>query len=353
MTGFLVLCATLLLVTLVWTTLPLWRPQAVVDAAATRSERRTSSIVVVFAVSALAVGMYAYLSSWDWKAAQTQAQQAASVEDMLARLEEKLAANPEDVQGWLLLGRSYTTLQQFDRARSAYQKAYELTNGDNVEAVVGLGEALALADQTSLTGRAGELFDAALKKAPDHPKALWYGAIAALQGGDLRLGRERLQSLLALGPPPELRTVLERQIQDLDQQLGDAGEGTPSVAPASPAAGGQRAVQVAVSIAPAIQQQIQGSLPLFVIARDPSAAGPPLAVERRSSSEAPLTVELSEADAMMPSRTIATVPRVRIVARVSLTGAPQERSGDFYGEADYDFSRDTGTLQIVIDRTVP
>jgi cytochrome c-type biogenesis protein CcmH len=159
--------------------------------------------------------------------------------------------------------------------------------------------------------------------------------------------------LLALGPPPELRTVLERQIQDLDQQLGDAGEGTPSPAPGSAASSGQRAVQVSVSIAPAIQQQIKSALPLFVIARDPAGGGPPLAVERRSSAEAPLTVELSEADAMMPSRTIATIPRVRVVARVSLTGAPQERSGDFYGEADYDFSKDTGTLQIVIDRTVP
>jgi hypothetical protein len=38
---------------------------------------------------------------------------------------------------------------------------------------------------------------------------------------------------------------------------------------------------------------------------------------------------------------------------LSLSGAPQERSGDFFGEADYDFSKDTGPLQILIDRTVP
>jgi len=51
--------------------------------------------------------------------------------------------------------------------------------------------------------------------------------------------------------------------------------------------------------------------------------------------------------------TIASVPRVQVVARLSRSGAPQAASGDFYGEADYDFSKDTGTLHIVIDRTVP
>jgi len=78
-----------------------------------------------------------------------------------------------------------------------------------------------------------------------------------------------------------------------------------------------------------------------------------LAVQRHSSNEAPLTVQLSEADAMIPTRSIATVPRVKIVARLSRSGAPQERTGDFFGEADYDFGKDKGPLQIVIDRTVP
>ena len=91
--------------------------------------------------------------------------------------------------------------------------------------MIGLGEALAMTDEASLTGRAGRLFDAALAKAPNHPKALWYGSIAALQAGDLRKGRDRLQLLLAQNPPEQLRSVLERQIQDLNQQLNEAGQG--------------------------------------------------------------------------------------------------------------------------------
>ncbi|HEY5810370.1 MAG TPA: hypothetical protein VIT67_20525, partial [Povalibacter sp.] len=215
------------------------------------------------------------------------------------------------------------------------------------------GEALTLMDQASLRGRAGELFNAALAKEPNNPKALWYGGVAALQAGDLRLGRDRLQALLGQNPPDELRAMLERQVQDLNQQLGEAGEGSTATAPVAKAAPQQRVIRATISIAPAVQQQLKGPTPLFVLARDPAGGGPPLAAQRRSSAEAPLSIELSEADAMMPSRTIATVPRVKVVARLSLSGAPQEHSGDFYGEADYDFSKDTGTLQIVIDRTVP
>lgn len=363
MTAFAILCAVMLAAALLWVTLPLLRPQAPVDTSGTRGERRTASAVVALSVAVLAIAMYAGLSNWDWKAVQTETASNANVEEMLQRLETKLASNPQDVEGRLLLGRSYTAMGRFARAADAYQQAYDLTKGENVEAIIGLGEALALADEASLTGRAGELFAAALAKAPTHPKALWYTSMAALQSGDLRTGRDRLQLLMAQNPPQELRGVLERQIQDLNQQLGEAGQsiqkgaqtGVSASGPATATAAAtqQRVIRASITIAPQIQQQLRQPLSLFVLARDPAAGGPPLAVQRRSSAEVPLTLELSERDAMMPTRTIASVPRVQVVARLSRSGAAQASSGDFYGEADYDFSKDAGTLRITIDRTVP
>ena len=356
MTGFVIGCAAMLIAALLWITAPLWHPRLTTDAGTSRSERLTSGIVVTLTISAMAVALYATFSNWDWPDTEAAASENASVDAMLSQLEAKLAANPQDVEGWLMLGRSYTTLQRFPRAMEAYQRAYDLTGGENVDAIIGLGEALALMDQRSLTGRAGELFNEALARSPDHPKALWYGSVAALQAGDLRLGRDRLQALLAQNPPEQLRPILERQVQDLNQQLAEAGE-TSSVGSTTSqtdlSSSQKRTIRASISIAPSIEKQLKGPTPLFVLARDPSAGGPPLAVQRRSSSEIPFTLELSEADAMLPSRTINGVPRVRVVARLSLSGAPQERSGDFYGEADYDFSKDTGTLPILIDRTVP
>jgi cytochrome c-type biogenesis protein CcmH len=357
-TTFVIACAAMVAAALLWIILPLLRTAD--DAG--RRERRMSGLVIATAVPALAVAMYAGLSKWDWQAAETAATNEAEMDRALASLESKLAANPQDLRGWLLLGNSYTHVGRYGRAVDAFQRAYDLSHGQDVDAMVGLGEALVLMDESTLTGRAASLFDAALVKAPNNPKALWYGSLAALQAGDLRRGRDRLQLLLAQNPPPELRGVLERQIQDLNQQLGEAPAGTPPASAAAAAAseGGasqkHRTIRVAVSLAPQVSSQLGGPLPLFVLARDPAAGGPPLAVQRHSSNDLPLTVELSERDAMMPTRTIAGVARVEVVARLSRSGTPQAQSGDFYGTAEHVFAGDgasEATLNIIIDRTVP
>jgi cytochrome c-type biogenesis protein CcmH len=359
-TGFIIACAAMIAAALLWILLPLWRTKAA-GAEDFRTERRASAIVIAVFVPALAAGLYMTLSKWNWNQVAAEVAQGQQMDELLEQLRAKLDKNPSNVEGWLLLGKSYVKLERNALAVDAFQHAYDQSKGENLEAILGLAEALAMTDEASLQGRAGRLLETALAKAPNDPRALWYGGIAALQAGDLRLGRDRFQQLLALNPPAEARSVIERQIQDLNQQLGEAGQGAPAAgagAEGAVAPAAHRSIKVAVSIAPQIRDQLKGGpLPLFVLARDPSAAGPPLAVQRHSSSDLPLTIELSERDAMIAARTIATVPRVQIVARLSRSGTPQAQSGDFYGQADYDFSKNAAagaaTLNIIIDRAVP
>jgi cytochrome c-type biogenesis protein CcmH len=358
-TGFIIACAAMIAAALLWILLPLLRSRAP-DASASLKERRISAIAIALLVPALAAGLYVTLSKWNWKETDATVAREQQMDELLDKLKAKLAENPNDVNGWLLLGRSYGAMGRYALAVDAFQNAYDKSRGENVEAMIGLGEALAMTDEASLGGRAGQLFEAALERAPNHPKALWYGSIAALQAGDLRKGRDRLQLLLAQSPPQELRGLLERQIQDINQQLHEAGPGAPAVAAAAEGAApaAHRAIRVAVTIAPNVRDQLKsGPLPLFILARDPSAGGPPLAVQRHSSADLPLTIELSERDAMIATRTIATVPKVQVVARLSRSGTPQAQSGDYYGEAEYDFSKNSGaggsTLNITIDRAVP
>lgn len=352
----------MVLAALLWMVLPLLRAPAAdasTEVSSYRKERRFSGLAVALLVPVLAVLMYAGLSNWDWKQTQMEATEAANMEQALSTLEAKLAKDPKNLEGWLMLGRSYTAMERYPRAADAFQQAYDLTQGQNVEAIVGLGEALALTDEASLTGRAGKLFETALTVAPDHPKALWYGSIAALRSGDLRLGRDRMQLLIAQNPPEQFRAVLERQIQALNEQLGEGGQGAtaaaspPAGSEAPAAAAGTRAIQVSVSLSPQLRQQLSSTMPLFILARDPSAGGPPLAVKRLSSSDLPLNVTLTERDAMIPARSIATVPKVVVVARLSRSGAPQQQSGDLFGEAEYEFGKNNGPLTILIDRVVP
>ena len=337
---------------LLWLLLPFWRATDPQVESVDKRERGISTAVIGVVVPALAIGMYAVLSNWDWNASEQQLQQSAQMDGLLEQLENRLKENPQDVNGWLLLGRSYASMGRFPQALDAYQHAYDVSKGENIDAMLGLGEAMFLTDEASLGGRAGELFEAALTRAPQHPKALWYGSVAALRAGDLQTGRDRLQALLAQDPPPELKTILQRQIDDLNAQLGEVGEGAEAVAGSGNAAGISRTITVAVSITPDIQRQVSAETPLFVLARDPNG-GPPLAVQRFTSAQLPLTITLSDQDAMVPSRTISSVPQVQVVARLARQGTPQAQSGDFFGEGRYEFGKDTGTLNIMIDSEVP
>lgn len=348
MTAFILLCATMAAATLLWLIVPLLRAPTTAEQSSRRGER-WSAAALALSLPLLAATMYMWLSNWDWQAAEEEAARSARLNDLLEQLEARLQAHPDDLDGWLLLGRSYTSMERFPQAIVAFQHAYDLSHGENVDAILGLGEAMALADQSTLTGRAGELFEQALARAPHHPKALWYASMAALSAGELRKGRDHLEELLALGPPPDLRALLERQIQDLNQQLGETGS---AASPSADDASRARSIRVAVSIAPDIQRRISGPLDLFVLARDP-AGGPPLAVQRHSSTQLPLTVELSTRDAMMPTRTIADAQRVQVIARLSRSGTAQAQSGDFFGQADYEFGNGPDTVNILIDQVVP
>jgi len=219
-----------------------------------------------------------------------------------------------------------------------------------------LGEALVLSDQRSLQGRAGELFESILSRDPANPTALWYGAVTALIGGKLPLARQRMSSLLALNPPQQVRDILERQIQDIDQQLGTptpASESTASLPAAQSQAVPGRSVQVKVTMASNLGAGLDPRTPLFVLARD--GAGPPLAVVRRAVGDLPLLVTLSDSDAMLAGRNLSSVQQVQIVARISKSGSPQSRSGDIFGEALHSFTdgKSSAAVTIEINRVVP
>jgi cytochrome c-type biogenesis protein CcmH len=170
------------------------------------------------ACAAIAIGaalLYVLLSDWSWK----KPDPAMTPQGMVAQLARRLERQPDDLKGWLMLGRSYSVLGQFPLAIRAYQRADRLAEGKSAEALVGLGEALALENEAHLDGRAGRIFEQALALDPTSGKALFYGAATALRRGDLALARQRFTSLLALNPPADIRPLLQAQIDAIDRQL--------------------------------------------------------------------------------------------------------------------------------------
>ncbi len=297
--------------------------------------------LAAFGVSAVllvgAVALYLTFSNFSWK------QPAAdSPQTMVSRLARRLERNPDDLQGWLLLGRSHIVLEQYPLALRAFDRANRLGEGRNAEALIGLGEALALTNDEEIAGRAGDLFEKALELDPQSGKALFFAAAAALRRNDLPLARERFTRLLALGPPENVRPILEQQILLIDRTLAQSqGEGAADGA----------AVRVDVDIAPALRESVGAGTPLFVIVRDPGSTGPPIAVKRLTALF-PQSVELTAADAMIAGRSFAAGQDVQVIARLARSGSPTARSGDPFGEVRYHVGRDR-SARILIDRVTP
>lgn len=338
MTIFVVAAGGMILVALAIVVVPLLRAEP----------RKWSAVVVAgSALPVFAVLAYAAWSNWSWHGPSAQDASMPPIELMLEGLEAKLRTNPTDVAGWLMLGRSNFQLQRYPRAAEAYQQAYTLTEGKNVEAILGLGEALAFADERQLTTRSAQLFERAMELAPNHPKALWYSGLVAYQSREFDVARERWARLVALDPPDQVKRVLQDKIAEIDAGLG----GSAAPAKDQSAATAASVVKVRVGIAPELAGKVPQGAPLFVLVRS-GGGGPPLAVTRRTSEQFPQLVELSDRDAMIAGRGISSASRVTVVARVARSGDPRPQSGDLEGQVGYDVG-DGKTVDLIINSILP
>jgi cytochrome c-type biogenesis protein CcmH len=276
---------------------------------------------------------------------------------MVAELERKMQAAPNDIKGWLLLGRSYIALERTDDAVTAYEHAHRL-DANNVEAMLGLGEALSMRAGGDITAPAGELFERAVSLEPDDPKALLYSGFGAATRGDRATARKRWLALKAMHPPAEIDALLDQRIAELgtaDLAAGGAaagaGEGTAGASLTATPAAAQSTAQATVnlSIAPALKTRLTAAAALFIFAREPGGQGPPLAAKRLTSAAIGTQIHLSSADSMVPGRMLTAGQKVSITARVSFSGQPLPAAGDLYGELTYDVGHD-GVRELVIDR---
>jgi len=312
-----------------------------------RRERRLSvtSGSAALIVIVLTAGLYAQIGS---PGADLMAEGGPSDMDaMVAALDARLAGNPDDVEGWKMLGRSYIQLQRYDRAVYAFEQALDREGGDNGQTLADLGEAVTLAEGNGVTGRAAELIESAIAAAPNNPKALFYGGIAAFERNDRERAASRWEALLALSPPPEVQEVLRQRIAEWRDEAVVQQEPPDRPIPGD----GRLTVEVDVSLGEPASKVVPDNATVFIIARDPDQPSPPLAVVRRRAAELPATVSLSDADAMLPDRLLSKHTRLEIVARLSISGQPIEQPGDWYGIARIDTGKST-RVDIIIDRIV-
>lgn len=306
-----------------------------------RQQQRLSGYAAVGAVVVLAISVSVYSRIGSPDAKSPPPGELPSVEDMVGSLAERLQRDPNDLAGWKLLGRSYAQMRDFDAAVAAFERANEMENGQNGQTLADLGEVILMGDRQTLSGRAGELFDNALAVSPNNQKALFYSGMAALERGDRELAAARWETLLATSPPQNIQEILREQIAEL--------RGAP---PPLPIVTGSEVVTVRVALGESAMKAVQADSTVFIIARDPAQPSPPIAAVRRRAAELPIYVPIGDSDAMTPGRLPSAFAQLEIVARVSTSGEPMARPGDWFGQQIVS-TAESNEVSVIIDKQIP
>ena len=291
---------------------------------------------------------------------------------MADRLAERLKTTPDDVEGWTMLGRSYSVLERFPQALQAYQRVLALRPQD-AQAHADVADALAMASGRKLDGQPERLIAQALALDPDNAKALGLAGTIAFERGDAATAaRHWERALKATQPGSEMAARLREAVDEARKSAGLAAlppasataaatagakladrvvAVAPAAAPAGPAApaapaalagpagaGGDGArvdpaasVQVRITLAPALAARAAPGDTVFIFARSPQGGRAPLAIQRRQVKDLPLDITLDDAMAMSPALRLSTVSQVIIGARISKSGNAMAQPGDLQG----------------------
>ena len=323
------------------------------------------TVSIAAMIPLLSVGLYILLgtpaalttdsviaSSQNSATGNSATQKAPPVEVLVAQLEEKLAANPGDIEGWTLAGKTYMSLGRFSEAERAYRTLNQLV-GDDPHALTAWADAALMANDGVFSPQIRARIERALELRPEYDNALWIAALEAESRGGYDHALKYLERLLPL--------VDGRGVTDVNEFITRIRGLTQSAASGSPAESetdsttGPGALKVRVSIAPELAGQVRADQRIYVFAKAVNGPPMPLAVSRHRASELPVSVILDDSMAMIEGMKISAFEQVSVTARLSRSGnsgGPGAQPGDFESTAMIARTDDQTLLELVINRVV-
>jgi cytochrome c-type biogenesis protein CcmH len=275
------------------------------------------------------------------------------IDQMIARLEQRLNDFPGDVDGWAMLGRSYLALERFDRALPALDRAVAL-GGNDPQLLVDFADVLAMTtNNMSLEGRPMELIEQALAIDPTNQKGLWLAGTAEYERMNFEGALVYWRRLQALVPPgSDAARAMQGNIAEIESLIRESGA-TPAPAPPVAAAEAGRTVSGTIGIDDALRDRVDPADTVFIFAR--AAQGPrmPLAVLRAEVRDLPLDYTLDDSMAMDPSLSLSRFQEVVVVARVSRSGSAMAESGDLQGSSGVVRTGGDESARVVINEVIP
>jgi cytochrome c-type biogenesis protein CcmH len=267
-------------------------------------------------------------------------------EGLVARLAARMKENPDDAEGWMMLGRSYAVLGRFREASDAYANA-AVRQPQDAQLLADYADALAMAQGRRLDGEPEKLIARALAADPENVKANMLAGTVAFNRGDYTKATAHWERILGRVPPEsELAQQVRGAIADARAQGG--GGASPAPKPQAAAAGRVRGT---VTLAPALAAKAKPEDTVFIFAR--AAQGPrmPLAIVRKQVRDLPYEFTLDDSMAMSPAMTISGQKQVVVGARVSKSGNATPQPGDLEGSTR-PVAVGAERLRVVIDTEV-
>jgi cytochrome c-type biogenesis protein CcmH len=328
---------------------------------APRAPRKLVAGVAVF-VLAFATGGYAWLGNHKgWSVspgepgaapeqAQSQGQEhsteSAQIEAMITRLAERLKTQPDDAEGWSMLGRSYNSQGRYAEALAAYKRAYELRPKD-AQVLADYADGLAVSNNRSLDGEPEKLILQAVKIDPANVKALALAGTLSFNHADYKAAVNYWErAVKASDPAGDFAKQLEGALSEARQRGGmppvAAATGTgsadlfapstsPPAAESTPApavAAGKEAITGRLTLKAELKGRVGPDDTVFVFARAPTGSKMPLAILRKKVSDLPLDFKLDDSLAMSPASRLSSASQVVVGARISKTGNAMPSPGD-------------------------
>jgi len=296
-------------------------------AAAPRVSRLGKPLPLLAAVlvPVLGLGLYLHFGAAD-KVELTRefAQAPQSMEEMTQRLERAVAAQPDSAEGLYFLGRTYMAQDRPADAAKMFERAANLA-GRQPELLGQWAQAQYFADGKKWSEQIQKLTDEALKADPKEVTSLGLLGIAAFEGERYQEAIDYWNRLLAQLPPDDnSRAALQGGIERAAERL-----------------------KASVDLASELKGKVQPDDSVFIFARATSGPPAPLAAKRLTVADLPVTVELGDADAMMPQLKLSNFPEVQLVARISRSGQPT--AGEWIGRSGPLASSTTALQKLTID----
>lgn len=297
-----------------------------------------------------------------------------TLEERIAKLEKRLAENPADLDGWVLLSRSRGIQRDFVAASAALEKALVLAPG-HPDLLADLADTSAMVADRTLAGRPLELAMQALTADPQHRKALSLVATAAMQANDLAKASAYWQKLKATFEPgsPDIARV-DQILANLGEatssdkaeqgarQKGDQGAGSSSSSsPGSVASQSAGVITGEVTLGPEllaglVKKPLPTTATVFVVAKMVNGPPMPLAVARFPADQLAggrtVAFKLDDSQAMNPALKLSGTDTVNVEARISLAGTAGRQSGDLFVGSN-NVKVGTRDLRLLIQSVVP